>query len=378
MKRNYFLLFALLLSSQMWGQADIEVVNIENRAVREYMADAERTYTENNDYRVSVVTKYNNSDVYGQKLYWPNGKTVNWVPSVSPDEIQEILITVAENKEYKNAYTFNPDKNDVSSYMIRNLLPKRTYYYKVEEIQKNGTVTQMASGVFRTEGQVRMIQVRNSSNIRDLGGWPTQYGVPVKYGRLFRSGSLDRITKEGRHDFVDNLGVVAELDLRYEVKRTTSCLGADKDYLRIPHELYTAGMTGLKEKNEVYVTDLKWIIARLHEGKNVDWHCAIGCDRCGMLSFLIEGLLGLNELDLCRDYELSTFSLGRKNKRVRSPLKSMIAHIRTFGPEDDLARCFFNYWLSIGMQKVELDYFLSVMLGISNISEITGEERKAA
>lgn len=362
----------------MWGQADIEVVNIENRAVREYMADAERTYTENNDYRVSVVTKYNNSDVYGQKLYWPNGKTVNWVPSVSPDEIQEILITVAENKEYKNAYTFNPDKNDVSSYMIRNLLPKRTYYYKVEEIQKNGTVTQMASGVFRTEGQVRMIQVRNSSNIRDLGGWPTQYGVPVKYGRLFRSGSLDRITKEGRHDFVDNLGVVAELDLRYEVKRTTSCLGADKDYLRIPHELYTAGMTGLKEKNEVYVTDLKWIIARLHEGKNVDWHCAIGCDRCGMLSFLIEGLLGLNELDLCRDYELSTFSLGRKNKRVRSPLKSMIAHIRTFGPEDDLARCFFNYWLSIGMQKVELDYFLSVMLGISNISEITGEERKAA
>lgn len=360
MKKNLILLFAVMVAFQLWAQDTIEVVNIENRAVREYMADALRTYTQNDDYKVSVVTKYNNSDIYGKKLYWPNGKLVTWEPTVPLEEIKEILITVGEREDYKGAYTFNPDENDVSSYMIRNLLPNRLYYYKVEEIQVDGTVTQMAHGKFRTEGQVRMIQVRNNSNIRDLGGWPTQYGVPVKYGRLYRSGSLERTTRQGRHDFVDNLGVVAELDLRHEVKRTTSCLGEDKDYLRISHGMY---LSGIKEKNDVYVTDLRWVIMRLHEGKNVDWHCAIGCDRCGTLSFLIEGLLGLSELDLCRDYELSTFSLSRKNKRVRSPLKSMLNHIRTFGPKDDLAKCFYNYWLSIGMEKRELDYFLHIMLG---------------
>ena len=369
MKKNLILLFAVMVAFQLWAQDTIEVVNIENRAVREYMADALRTYTQNDDYKVSVVTKYNNSDIYGKKLYWPNGKLVTWEPTVPPEEIKEILITVGEREDYKGAYTFNPDENDVSSYMIRNLLPNRLYYYKVEEIRVDGMVTQMAHGKFRTEGQVRMIQVRNNSNIRDLGGWPTQYGVPVKYGRLYRSGSLERTTRQGRHDFVDNLGVVAELDLRHEVKRTTSCLGQDKDYLRISHGMY---LSGIKEKNDVYVTDLRWVIMRLHEGKNVDWHCAIGCDRCGTLSFLVEGLLGLSELDLCRDYELSTFSLSRKNKRVRSPLKSMLNHIRTFGPKDDLAKCFYNYWLSIGMEKRELDYFLHIMLGVKNDSSRIG------
>ena len=369
MKKNLILLFAVMVAFQLWAQDTIEVVNIENRAVRDYMADAQRTYTQNDDYKVSVVTKYNNSDIYGKKLYWPNGKLVTWEPTVPPEEIKEILITVGEREDYKGAYTFNPDENDVSSYMIRNLLPNRLYYYKVEEIRVDGMVTQMAHGKFRTEGQVRMIQVRNNSNIRDLGGWPTQYGVPVKYGRLYRSGSLERTTRQGRHDFVDNLGVVAELDLRHEVKRTTSCLGEDKDYLRISHGMY---LSGIKEKNDVYVTDLRWVIMRLHEGKNVDWHCAIGCDRCGTLSFLVEGLLGLSELDLCRDYELSTFSLSRKNKRVRSPLKSMLNHIRTYGPKDDLAKCFYNYWLSIGMEKRELDYFLHIMLGVKNDSSRIG------
>lgn len=364
----------LLIAFQLWGQADIEVVNIENQAVQDYMADAERTYTENpDDFRVSVITKYNDSSKYGTKLYWPAGKEVTWTPSAQPEDISEIRVTVSEDKDFRKCVTHNPDDNKVDTYVIRNLLPNRTYYYKVEEILKTGEIEEKAKGVFRTVGQVRMIQVRNCSNVRDLGGWPTQYGKPVKYGRLFRSASLERITSRGRHDYVENMNVVAELDLRYESKRETNCLGNDEDYLRLGHSGYLDGMT---KKNWVYPVDLQWINSKLRQNKNVDWHCAIGCDRCGTLSFLIEGLLGLSELDLCRDYELSTLSLGKKNKRVRSPLKGMINHVKKFGPEDDLARCFYNYWLSLGTPREELDYFLSVMLGIPDISRITAEKKR--
>lgn len=366
--RRFLFLITLCHAFFASGQENIEVVNVENRAVREYMDDAEKTYTSNNDYRVSVITKYNNSEKYGKKLYWPNGKTVEWTPSTSPSNIAEIRITVSTNKDFSNAWTFNPDNNGVNSYVIRNTIPGNVYYYKVEEFLNDGKVNDKGKGVFRTTGQVRMIQVRNNSNIRDLGGWPTQYGMPVQYGRLYRSGSLERATKEGRHDFVDNLGVVAELDLRHETNRTTSCLGPDKDYIRIGHGMY---MEGITKKHKLYVTDLKWIIDRLRENKNVDWHCAIGCDRCGTLSFLIEGLLGLSELDLCRDYELSTFSLSKNNRRHRSPLKSMIKHIQQFGQPEDLAGCFYNYWLAIGMTREELDYFIGVMLDIPNIAEYT-------
>ena len=371
MKRITSILLALLIVTQMWAHdsiPDIEVVNIENQAVQDYMADAARTYAANNDYRVSVITKYNNTQKYGKKLYWPQGKAVSWTPTVAASEISEIRISASEYEDYRDAFTYNPDSKDATSYTIRNLLPGCVYHYKVEEILKDGTVNVVDSGVFRTVGQVRMIQALNNSNVRDIGGWPTQYGAPVRYGRLYRSGSLERFTAQGRHAMVDNLKIVAELDLRNETRRTTSCLGADKDYLRISHGMYTDGIT---RRYSVYVTDLRWIIARLAEGKNVDWHCAIGCDRCGTLSFLIEGLLGMSELDICRDYELSTLSLSAKNKRVRSPLKSMFRHIKQYGPDDNLAKCFYNYWLHIGMKREELDYFLTVMLGVPNIHELT-------
>ena len=365
--RIFILLLTMVFSLNLCGQ-DIEVIDIENKAVKDYMADAFRTYSSSTDYRESVVTKYNNSSIYGNKLYWPAGKEVRWTPSAPIENIREIRITASENEDYTKGYTFYPEEKSASSFVIRNLLPNCTYYYKVEEILKDGTINEMTSGVFKTVGQVRMIKIDNCANIRDLGGWPTQYGVPIKYGLLYRSASLDKITATCKHDFVNNLGVVAELDLRHETKRTSSALGADMDYLRLDHSSYLPGM---KNKNAVYTVDLRWILTKLMQGKSVDWHCAIGCDRCGTLSFLIEGLLGMNEIDLCRDYELSTFSLGKKNKRERGPLKSMLSHIKTFGPDNDLAQCFYNYWISIGMEKVELDYFIYLMLDISNINEIT-------
>ena len=359
MKKIISFILPLLVAIQLWGQDTIEVVNIENQAVRDYMEDAWKTYGENPDYRVSVITQYNSAEKYGSDLDRPRGKQVQWIPTTTAENIEEVRITVSENSDYSDAHIFYPAQKGDSSFVICNLLPNCIYFYKVEEFLTNGTMTEMVSGEFRTVGQVRMIQVPNCRNIRDLGGWPTQYGVPVKYGRLYRSGSLDRVKSEGRKVFVDDLNVLAELDLRHEVKHTSSFLGSDKDYLRISHEAYMKGMT---QKNSVYVDDLVWIIDRMKENKGVDWHCAIGCDRCGTLSFLIEGLLGVSELDLCRDYELSTFSLSEKNKRVRSPLKSMLDHIRKHGPKDDLAQCFYNYWLSIGMKEDDLSYFLQEML----------------
>lgn len=364
--RKLFLLFALLFAAQVLAQDDIEVINIENRAVQAYLADAARTYSQDSDYSVSVIEKYNNTEKYGTKLYWPQGKEVFWTPTTCGDSIDEIRITVADNEFFENNYTFNPDKTSASSYVIRNLLPNKTYYYKVEEFLKDATWNERTHGLFRTTGQVRMIQVRGCSNVRDLGGWPTQYGKPIVYGRMFRSGNLDNVTAIGRHDFVENLGVRAELDLRRESKLRTSPLGETVKYLRITHGAY---LSGIKKRCDVYPQDLKWIIARLHEGRNVDWHCAIGCDRCGTLSFLIEGLLGMSELDICRDYELSTLMFSRKNKRVRSPLKEMFTYIRTFGPEDNLAKCFYNYWLGLGMKRQELDYVIGIMLDIPGFKE---------
>jgi protein-tyrosine phosphatase len=363
--KKIFLYFALLITLQTWGQNGIEVVNIENSAVREYMADAERIYTSNNNYSYSIVSQYNNVNKYGKKLHWPNGKEVNWTCTVPVEEIAEIRITLTDNEN--NVYKYNPSEKTSCSYVVRNLIPDRVYKYVVEERLKDGTVNTLNQGRFRTEGQVRMIQVANCGNVRDIGGWPSQYGGRVKYGRLYRSGSLNRITPEGRQAFVENMGVVAELDLRYEVKQENTTLGKGEGFFydRRPHE---AGVKGLTQCQADYVKDLRWILDKLRNDKNVDWHCAIGCDRCGTVSFLIEGLLGLSELDLSRDFELSTFSLASNNKRPRGHIKSMLDYIKRNAPSLDttdpqyLAKCFKKYWLDIGMYPEELDEFIGIMV----------------
>ena len=363
--KKYFLFFAFLVTVQSWGQDDIEVVNIENMAVRDYMAAAEATYTTNNNYAVSIVSKFNNTNKYGKKLHWPNGKTVVWNRTTPIENIAQICITVTDDKN--TVYKYKPSVKTDNSYVIRNLIPGRIYTYTVEEKLYDGTVNSLNQGKFRTEGQVRMIQVLDCGNVRDIGGWPSQYGGRVKYGKLYRSGSLNRITAEGRQAFVENMGVVAELDLRYEVNQTRTTLGngAGFYYDRRSHE---AGVKGLTQSKSDYVRDLRWILDKLRNNNNVDWHCAIGCDRCGAVSFLIEGLLGLSELDLCRDFELSTFSLASNNKRPRGHIKSMLDYIKKNAPmistsdPQYLAKCFRKYWLDIGMLPAELDEFIGLML----------------
>lgn len=355
MKKLPLLLFSLISSLVSWAQDDIEIVNIENPAVRAYMADS--TYFHDSNFTHSVITKYNNEARYGANRDWPAGKTVKWTRSVAVDQIQSICISVSEDADYSNAFTYYPSALTETSYVIRNNFPNCIYYYKIEEHHKDGSVTLLGSGKYRTVGQVRMVQVLNNRNVRDIGGWPTQFGVPVRYGVLYRSGSLDRMTEAGRHAFVDNMGVMAELDLRGESRLKTSKLGQGADYFLLPHEGY---MKDLKNNPKIFARDLRWIIARLQEGKAVDWHCAIGCDRCGTVSLMIEGLLGLSEIDLGREYELSTFS---GYDRPRSPLKQLINHVKTFGDPADLAGCFYNFWLSIGMKAEELDYFRGVLLG---------------
>lgn len=366
MKKTILFAFALtaLIATTAFAQTDIddiEVINIENKAVQDYMAD--KTYETNSNYAQTVINKYNKTAIYGKKLYWPNGKEVRWEPSTSAANIAEIRITVSENVDFTDSVTHNPDSKDVSSFVIRNTIPNRIYYYKVEEILNSGEVRYRTDGVFRTIGQVRMIQVRNCGNVRDLGGWPTQYGKPVKYGYLYRSASLDRITPEGRHDFAGNLNVGAELDLRSESRLKQSRLGSDKGLLVLPHN---AGLAGLRDKKYVYVKDLRFLSEYLKKGVAVDWHCAIGCDRCGAVSFLIEGLLGMSEIDLCRDFELSTLSLSEKNLRPRSHISSMMKYIKNFGEPDNLAQCFYNYWLSLGVDKEELNWFIRTILDVDD------------
>lgn len=357
--KQIILSFIMLVSCPIWAQTSIEVVNIEHPALQAYLADT--TYDHNNDIDVSVIARYADKELYGPHLDWPQGKTLTWTPVAPTDRIAEIRITLSEDIDFRDSLTYFP-ATSATTYTIYNFIPNRTYYYKAEERHLDGTTSLLTSGVFRTEGQVRMMRIEGADNVRDIGGWPTQFGVPIKYGKLYRSGHLDEVSPASYHDFVENWQLGAEVDLRglfkTEPHLSASKLGSKVRFTRVMSDSYA-----LESQRKQYVRSLRWIIFQMRQGKVVDWHCGVGCDRCGTLSFLIEGVLGVSEADLCRDYELSCFR-GHKRPRSHVGFRKLLPFIKQQGPADNLAQCFYNYWLDSGMTITELNYLRQEMLGI--------------
>lgn len=84
---------------------------------------------------------------------------------------------------------------------------------------------------------------------------------------------------------------------------------------------------------ENYATIFKYIVARLKEGKSMLYHCKGGADRTGVMSAILEGVLGASSNTINLDYEstCNNTTLGT----VRSDL------------EDD------GHWFSEGMLAME-------------------------
>lgn len=80
----------------------------------------------------------------------------------------------------------------------------------------------------------RFFELDSVQNFRDIGGYITNDGQRVRWGKLFRSGSFYKMT---HHDSLelDNLGIKTVIDLRSaDVKRKTIERYTDVNNIRIP------------------------------------------------------------------------------------------------------------------------------------------------
>ena len=270
-------------------------------------------------------------------------------------------IYIADNENFDNAMSYV-----VSGFMrelnIYNLLPSTTYYWKVAGDRSDMSDT----SVFKTEDlSVRLIYAEGTSNIRDLGGWNAD-GSFVNYGKIYRGNQLNgygnwgdnKLTEEGLKTFKDDLKIRTEIDLRTQNKddanQTTNYVDATFPYYKctigqytdifealvwnaLPNDGNTKSDT-MENKNDArrlsYATgnairnenamkrSLKTVFEVLADESNypVYIHCNAGADRTGTVAFLINGLLGVSEADLIRDFELTSFSKV-SGLRYRSEIK---------------------------------------------------------
>ena len=281
-------------------------------------------------------------------------------------------LTVAADGEKAEVFALT---NRTAAYLT-NLELGRTYRWTVRREGADDAVT----ATFSTEEEPpRFLRAGGVSNFRDLGGWRTADGKTVRANMIFRSAGLRssskakgsffrqkielgarRVTAEGIATLRDDFRIKTDLELRTPQETAGmagTLLGTNVSWRCISFAAYDfidntiRGREPFAKIFEIFTKE---------ENYPVLMHCSGGRDRTGTLAFLLNGLLGVGEDDLCRDWEASVFS-DPGMKFNSSSIQRLLDYLKTM-PGDTLQARIEAYVKGCGITDAEIAAFRAIML----------------
>ena len=182
----------------------------------------------------------------------------------------------------------------------------------------------------------RVLTIDGTLNFRDLGGYVADTGQTVKWGLIYRSAQLNRLSEEGISSLAA-LGVKTVVDLRFSGESSThptvqkavpnaemlswhdeqelngsdkskNIIGSWRDSLdsNDPAKVREAMRINYPQKLYSHKAIYRKMLLRLSEGNTpLIFHCAAGKDRTGVAAALILSLLGVNYQQIVEDYLLT-------------------------------------------------------------------------
>lgn len=326
---------------------------------------------DDNDYSYTMVTDTIPADGV---IYDKPAPVVIPVPGDEPGRTYEIQVysTLEKNTVFVqrgipsggNAEIYNLTPGDLCGYQIF----AEQFTFETESGPQTVNSRLVVSDSFCVQPyEMRAIKTETLNNVRDLGGWPTLDGRHVRYGLLYRGSAFDGNGQRLLSDndtflFMNRLGIRNELDLRWDsevMPGGVSTLSDTINYTRVPMNLYLEFVSDENNGDQLcQIFDMLLCEGPLY------YHCAIGCDRTGTISFLLLGLLGVSESNINKEYELSSFSVY--GPRVRNSnetfYKEMIFYIKENFEGSTLQEKIQNYLLSRGVGAEKLEAFKAKML----------------
>ena len=177
----------------------------------------------------------------------------------------------------------------------------------------------------------RHLSLAGTVNFRDIGGYPTEDGRRVRWRRLFRADSLNRLS-DSDHAEIRQLGVATVIDLRTTAEVDEGRFDAEatpvsfhhlpfmesvpdpESFKATPGLLASTYIDMIDEAGDKVAKAIEILAEPSHQP--AIFHCTAGKDRTGVLAALVLGLLGVSRELIIEDYVLSAQSMHALKERL--------------------------------------------------------------
>ncbi len=235
----------------------------------------------------------------------------------------------------------------------------------------------------------RKVELQGAVNFRDLGGYTTTDGHHVKWGKVYRSADMSKLTDQDLA-VLDKLKIGYDVDLRgaEESRKAPDKLNPNTDYILCPagsdningsmmqslRNIKTGGDSVMVSyySNTTYLADrYKPFFGKLlgmPEDKSLVFHCSAGKDRTGIGAALLLYSLGVPYDTIINDYEASNYYRAAENEKQ---VKGMVQFMKIDeGVAKDVLSVRKEYldatFTAIKKQYGTIDNYLKTQIGLTD------------
>ena len=207
----------------------------------------------------------------------------------------------------------------------------------------------VAGGAFAqvADSAKRHVVLQGAANFRDLGGYTTADGHHVKWGKIYRSADISKLTPADL-EVLKKLDITYDVDLRghQESAQAPDKLNPGMDYILCPagsDSLNTmmkglAAVTTKKGADSLFIADFYGKTTYLGDryrpffdklgglpaDQSLVFHCTAGKDRTGIGAALLLYVLGVPYHTIVEDYTATNYYRRGENEKA---MKSMVAYM---------------------------------------------------
>jgi len=199
----------------------------------------------------------------------------------------------------------------------------------------------------------REVKLEGAINFRDIGGYETKDGRYVKWGKIYRSAALNKLTEADIRK-LQSLALARIADFRgpYEVKTAPDKMPTGVMRISLPAGSENIGDSAYMRKiaqqmrNDSFILQfytkttpfkarykpLFQELLTLNKDSSLLFHCTAGKDRTGIAAALVLYALGVDETTIMQDYTATNYYRAAENE------KAVNGMINAYGIDSTTAR----------------------------------------